>query len=394
MKEKRAVTLSDIGREVGVSTMTVSAVVNGTRSNVRVSDNTRVRIHEAASRLGYRPNAVGRGLINRRMGVIGVMAEFNYDGEFDMVLHQILNGILEECVKFGQHATIYPLNDWIDEGKKVLNSCNGLVDGFVLISPMLSEDIASKLFEAAPYVAIHSSCPLGSALNIDVDNIRGAYMMTRHLIGLGHTRIAHVTGPARRSGTDTRLTGYRMALSDSGIEFDPNLVVSGCYAYKCGQQAAYELLCMYGKSNLPTAIFCANDAIACGVMDGLMSEDISIPRDISVAGFDDALVASLFGVKLTTISQPFHAMGKFAMSRLLSSIDDRLGRTQINREHVASPNNLNLEAYIASMKWVDNTALFEPKLVIRDSVAPPSLNLHGSKLGLNNTEQFPSELSH
>jgi LacI family transcriptional regulator len=372
VKLKKAATLSDVARDSGVSVITVSGVINGSRSNVRVSSKTRARIEEVALRLGYRPNAVARSLAKRRINLIGIVVSFNASERLDHVFHLLLDGILEGCVKYHQRATIYSVSSSTIDERWTLHHCDGLADGFIFIAPAMPMDAAAKLAESTPFVTIHNSCSPYSATNIDVDNFAGGYMMTHHLTTLGHTKIAHVAGAAHRAGTTERYMGYKAALGGAGIPLDDELVIPGGYTYNCGRQAACAILDKYGSRQLPTAVFCANDAVGYGVIEGLQAGRVAIPEQVSVAGFDDASISSESSLQLTTIRQPLHSMGVYAVAKLMSMIDNQFGRQSDVSEDVQSPHRPNSQSDINNAKQFDSAVLFKPSLVIRNSVSPPS----------------------
>src|ERR1700722_865971 len=127
MEHRKAATLTDIAREVGVSAMTVSAALSGTDDDIHLSGDTRLRVMEAAQKLQYRPNAIDRDVSAKRLNTIGIIAELNYPGDMNLVLHQLLNGIIEGCVLYGQRINIYPVINWATDENNILELCDGLV---------------------------------------------------------------------------------------------------------------------------------------------------------------------------------------------------------------------------------------------------------------------------
>jgi LacI family transcriptional regulator len=369
MEDRKAVSLADIAREVGVSAMTVSAVLNGNETNVHVTEGTRARVMEAVQKLRYNPNLAASGLSSKRTNTIGLIAEFAYPGDMNLVFHQLMNGILEGCILYGQRITVYPVSNWEREQSDLLEFCDGSVDGFILIGPDLSESVVSKLFQATPIIAIHNGGELGDATNIDIDNELGAYEATKYLIGLGHSRIAHIAGPPDRSGSDDRFNGYRRALSDSGIKFDQRLVAQGLFTLQSGTTAAGELLGRFERDMYPTAVFCASDSMALGAMTAFTDQGLTVPDDISVAGFDDAQINQRASVKLTTVRQPLSPMGVYAVAMLLQAIDEGTGIITERRTDVEYPNREINERMFVAVNQFGNTALFPPELVIRDSTS-------------------------
>ena len=301
-----------------MTVMAASVVLNGATSSARVSAVTRSRILDAATRLNYRPNAVARGLTRRRMDSIGVVAKIHF-GELNLYFLELLDGILEEASQHSQNVTVLAIQDWTDEAR-ILRSLDGRVDGIILLGPsFLSPSFAAQLHESTPYVAIHGERPPSPAHNLEVDNEFGGYQITKHMIDMGHRRIAHFTGMLGLSGADQRHAGYQRALLDAGIAYDPKLVLDGLYSKPSGRRRAEELIKRRDES-LPTAIFCANDAIAVGCIEVLQTHGLSVPKDISIGGFDGVPLTDTQIPSLTTVRQPFRQLGHRAVTYLLSQI--------------------------------------------------------------------------
>lgn len=357
MRRSNAATLTDVAREAGVAVMTASVVLNGARSSTRVSESTRARIVEAAARLRYRPNAVARGLSRRRMDTIGVVAMIDGD-DINLYFLELLNGILQGASRHGQNTTVFSVKDWQAEEQRLLHLCDGRVDGIVLIGPSLSGAFLETFSQRTPLVAIHANeCPEGVSW-VDVDDEGGGYTLTRHMIEQGHRHIAHITGTLDLRGTHLRLDGYKRALAEAGIAFDPGLVAHAGYAMSGGRWGVEQLAERLDRAPRPTAIFCGSDAIATGCIESLAERGLRVPEDISVAGFDDLLLAKMTSPPLTTVRQPFRNMGESAVEILLH---------QILREHQGEPVDGPLP--LADVPPVQR---FPVELVIRGSVGPPS----------------------
>jgi len=315
MKRSNAPTLQDIANEAGVTAMTVSVVLNGSRSATRVSVATRARIQEVADRLRYRPNAVARGLSRSRMDTLGVVAIIDI-GDVNLYFLELLNGILEECAIKGQNTTVFAMKDWTDENR-VLRFCDGRVDGVIFISPALTPSFGASLQERTPFVTIHSNSVIPNTTNLDIDNEAAAHDMVQYLIGQGHRRIMHVSGGTEAAGARQRTDGYKRALAEAGLPFDEALLVHSHYTQIAGRDSFKNALTERRFEVFPTAIFCANDAIALGCMEVLAEYGLNVPEDISVAGFDDTLLARMAVPKLTTVRQPFRKIGIRAVDLLL-----------------------------------------------------------------------------
>jgi DNA-binding LacI/PurR family transcriptional regulator len=351
MRRSNAITLKDVAREAGVAKMTASVVLNGARSGTQVSETTRARIIEVAARLGYRPNAVARGLSRRRMDVIVQGTGLNY------YFLEVFNGVLEVAVPNRQSATVFGIPGWAGEQiqAELLNLCDGRVDGLIFIGPhLLDRAFIESVQQHTPLVAVHAEDPPPSLYNVDIDNAGGIYAATRLLIELGHQRIAHLAGntslPFIQAGARNRIEGYRRALEDAGIPFDPTLVLPGYYIEPSGRERMERLL--DSPEPLPTALCCANDSIALGCLGVCQERGIRVPEDISITGFDNVLTTRLTAPPLTTVGQPLIEMGRRAAQLLLEQIQDTDGESEL--EDTAS-----------------RTIVFPVELIVRGSVGPP-----------------------
>ncbi len=360
MKRSNAPTLADVAREAGVTPMAASVVLNGSTSSARVSETTRLRIKQAAARLQYRPNAVAQGLLNRRMNTIGVVAIVG-GPEINLYFLEVLNGILETAAIHDQSTTIFSITDWNEE-EKILQCFDGRVDGMIFIAPHdLTSALMDRLQKHTPVVLVHGSVDLNDVCNIDINNEIGAYEVVKHLISLGHRRIAHLTGGRMLLGAQQREAGYRRALEEHGIQYDETLCPDGFFSINSGRVRTMEILKRLGPDQLPTAVFCGSDAIALGCIEALTSNGISVPGQISVAGFDDSLLARITHPPLTTVRQPFRRMGSHAVNLLLS---------QIKNEPVQGVDVEVLAQGVTSLQNMPLTELFPTELVIRESTGP------------------------
>ncbi len=362
MKRSTAATLEDVAREAWVSAMVASVVLNGARSSTRVSEKTRARILEAAARLHYRRNALALGLSRNRIDTIGVAATID-SSDVNLYFLEVLNGILGAAAEHGQSANVFSVFDWQRDQARLLEFCDGRIDGMILIGPHLDAAFAEALAHHTRFVTLHSNSALPNAYNLDVDNERGGYEATRHLLEQGHRRIAHFAANLDLVGAQQRLAGYRRALEEAGIAFEDSLVVPGQFNIDSGRQSMSALLERCASAPLPTAIFCASDAIAYGCMEVLTSHGIRIPDDISVVGFDDTMMARMTRPPLTTVCQPFRQMGRRAVELLLS---------QIHADEVPAAEENTPSALAAPGDDADShTVIFAVELVVRESTGPP-----------------------
>jgi LacI family transcriptional regulator len=376
MRRSTATTLQDVAREVGVATITASVVLNGSRSATRVSEATRARIVEVATRLNYRPNGVARGLTRRRMDAVGVVSRF-VGKEANMYFTEVLTGILEAAARFSQNTTIISVSDWAAEEDKILQFCDGRIDGLILVGPdAVTEGFAKRLLNYAPCVVMHNNDPFEGADSMDVDSEEGFYSVVKHLISLGHRKIAHFSGPLRSTGSRQRIDGYRRALSEEGLPVDPELLFVGDFDARSGIENTEALLARYRGSDRPTAVSCVNDTVAAACVETLAAHNISVPGQISVVGFDDTVISRMSAPPLTTVRQPLRQMGTYAVDRLLMRIQESIDRPKSTPAQ--STANVHVDG-AKSVSALDDLAaphreIFPVTLVVRGSSGPPPQN--------------------
>ncbi len=305
-------TLADIARAAGVSSVTVSKVLNGQPG---ASAATRQRVQEIAQQFGYVPNLSARGLASRRTNLIGFVTH-------DLTVQyatEITRGMADALA----HAELEMLisstyHDERQERKRVQFLARGLADGILLLAPRMEADLAQWLNdEKIPTVVIDPQ-RLDIALpSVSVQNYTGARAAAEHIIGLGHRRIGFIRGHPDFESSEDRHRGYLDALMAAGIEYHNELVRDGDYTQKRGFQAALELLNLTAP---PSAILATADVVAFGALDAVRSRHLRVPDDVSVVGFDDVPQASQVYPPLTTVQQPLYEMGRAAVRLLLSYI--------------------------------------------------------------------------
>jgi LacI family transcriptional regulator len=315
-KLSRAATLSDVGREAGVSAMAASAVLNGARTSSRISPETRARILDAAARLSYRPNAAARALVRRRMSTLGVVTVVE-GGDLNHYFLEVFNGVLAAAARNGQNTTVFTLHDWGRDAARIAGFCDGRIDGLLMIAPLLDADAVSSLPAHTPMVAIHANNPLPGIVDLESDEEGGSRALVSRLIEMGHRRILHLAGPIGQRGAERRVAGYRRALEDARLPYEPALVRVAGFTVPEGREATRVWLRETAEDERATAIFCANDGVAYGCMEALSAAGLRVPDDFSVAGFDDTLLARACVPQLSSVRQPLRQMGERAVEILL-----------------------------------------------------------------------------
>ena len=312
---KGSVTIVDVAQRAGVSIKTVSRVVNN-EPNVRAQ--TRERVLEAVGALRYMPNAAARSLSGRRSRVIGLVYE--NANEFSY-LQGVLDGALSACEKREHALLLRPLslpNPHLAAqiGRFVRQA---RAEGVILPAPMGDFSELSTLLRkmSVPFAAITPRAPAAGEINIRCKDEEASCALTEFLIARGHTAIGFVKGHPHHGASDQRFRGYRRALRRHGVAHRPALVRQGYFDFDSGQAAARVLLEL---ADAPTAIIASNDDMAAGALLEARQRGLSIPEDLSVAGFDDTAIASRLWPPLTTVRQPIRRMAETAATRLIERL--------------------------------------------------------------------------
>lgn len=232
----------------------------------------------------------------------------------------MFNGILEAAARHDQNTTVFALHNWTKDPERLHRFCDGRIDGLILLAPTFHEDHVA-LPAHTPFVSIHANIPVPGVLNIESDEERGAYEITRRLLVQGHRRILHLAGPNDLIGPQRRIRGYQRALASLRQAFDPDLLVPAGFNTNEGAAALRGWLRRHQGKPLPDAIFCVNDGVAIGGIEALAEVGLRVPDDVSVVGFDDSLAARMCVPQLTTVRQPLRAMGARAVDVLLNRIE-------------------------------------------------------------------------
>lgn len=305
-------TIKEVSKIAGVSFKTVSRVLNNEK---HVSEETRRRVEEVVAQLNFRPSQAARTLAGRRSYQVALL----FDNPSPYYVYHTQLGAQQRCGEQGFRLLVQPVDSqspdlvanvaaFIDETR---------LDGLILSPPVT--EVAELLDELdrrnIPYVRIAPGIRKGQGMAATIDDTAAAREMTRHLIGLGHRRIAFIRSPASHVSAIGRLEGYRAELAAHDIAFDPDLVVTGDHSFDSGCAAARTLLT---RDTRPTAIFAGNDDMAAGVLAVAHEMSIAVPEQLSVAGFDDSDLARAVWPPLTTMRQPVRELAYAAAERLLA----------------------------------------------------------------------------
>src|SRR5947208_10615098 len=308
MAVARRTTIRHIADQAGVSIATVSRVLNGRED---VSDETRDLVRRVIRENGYTANRSARGLSGGRTGLVGILVPLVYPAYFA----GILAGAAEALSERGMQIVLSPTGGEHDREVSVLDRLHGLSDGALIILPEESNEELEGLLESGyRFVVLDPLMPLDDRIpSVSAAHTSGADQAMRHLLELGHRRIAQITGPKGWLATEDRRRGYRAALASAGILPDPALEVEAVPEIPPGRDAAEQLLDL---PEPPTAIFAFNDNIAIGAIQAARARGVRVPEELSIVGFDDVEPATIVSPALTTVRQPLAEMGRTGVSLL------------------------------------------------------------------------------
>jgi LacI family transcriptional regulator len=328
--QRRMTTIVDVAKAAGVSISTVSRVLSG--STHPVSKETREHVLEAVEALNYSPSALARAMITRDTHIIGMIVSDNQDPFFAA----LVRGAEDVARSLGLLIIICNSDRRPDIELKYIRTLNDYrVDGIIFTGGGLTSPDYTAQMSRLLAVLRRRWCAVVSlgrqafpCVEISSDNVRATADAVRHLVELGHQRIAYVSGPQNITTTALRLEGYRLGLAEHGVRYDPGLVLPGDYTLEGGQAAARLMLRMKRR---PTALLASTDLMAVGSAIQLKAAGLRIPDDVSLMGVDDVKTAACIDPPLSTVSLNMYemgAMGVRCLARLRNGeIDDTFRHT-------------------------------------------------------------------
>ena len=300
------VTIRDVAAHAGVSHQTVSRVIN---NNERVNPDTRAHVEAAIEALNYRPNAIARSMALGRTSTLVCVAPNLTDYTFSSIIEGA-ESTAREHGYFLASASAKDVASFISVLEQLVETKR--VAGMIVINPYIDER-CKYLPGNFPTVFVGSQSRNGNITSVALDDEKVGYEATRHLLSLGHRRLAMVTGPMIEDCSQDRCNGFNSAMTAAGFEVDPTLVIEGDWSATSGHNALMQLA---ETALIPTAIFAQNDRMAIGVIRAARQLGILVPEQLSVIGVDDMPLASYFDPPLTTMHQDTLEIGR-AASRLL-----------------------------------------------------------------------------
>ncbi|UGA55986.1 substrate-binding domain-containing protein [Vibrio sp. VB16] len=323
-------TIKDVARIAGVSTTTVSHVINKTRF---VAETTQQRVNEAVKELNYAPSAVARSLKCNTTKTIGMLVTQSTNP----FLAEVINGVESYCYRQGYTLVLCNTGGIYEKQRDYIRMlAEKRVDGIFVMCSDLTHELQQMLDSHADIPKVFMDWGQGESLSEQskdkiIDNSEeGGYLATKFLIDNGHTDIVCLSGHLDKTLCIERLDGYKRALTENNITFNEANVFEGNFECDTAVETADKILAMDKK---PTAIFCFNDTMALGMMSRLQQNGIRIPEDISIIGYDNIDLAEYFSPPLTTIHQPKRRVGKTAFEILLSRIKDKEHERRIFEMH-------------------------------------------------------------
>ena len=321
------VTMQDVADLAGVSSKTVSRVVN---NEPKVRSDTREKVQKIINELNFQPNKSAQSLAADRSLLMGLL----YDNPSSAYITQLQAGVLAACNSHGYGLVIHPCDNEDDAllSNLQLLLASSRMDGVILTPPLTENKVLLDYLDVnnIPFVLISPLDQEQSTPLVYTDDTLAAKQSVQHLIDFGHKRIGFILGARQRSGSEMRFLGYKEALAENNIAFDNALVVDGDFTFESGELAAQQLLRL---DQPPTAIFASNDYMAAGVMKAAIHLRISVPYELSVCGFDDLPVARYLTPTLTTVQHPVSLLAENAGKLLIKQLKKYADEFELEEVH-------------------------------------------------------------
>jgi len=312
--DRRRTTIIDVGRRAGVSTKTVSRVLNG---EPHVSPGVKARVEDAAKALDYHPNLFARALVQRRSHLIGLV----YENPSPSYVVELQKGVIHRLRDSHYRLVVIPILSIAEHGREVVGLLRSAALDGVLLGPPASDDpgILKDLAQAGIRCArVAPTSDMDAPSGTYMDDVAAAREIAAYLIGLGHREIGIITGDPAHPSVSLRMDGYAQAFAAAGLAIRPDRIETGLYTRPGGHAAALRLL---DRLDRPTALLVQNDDMAAGALIAARERGLSVPEDLSIVGFDDSEVARVAWPQLTTIRQPVFEMAAAATDMVIAQLE-------------------------------------------------------------------------
>jgi len=314
---KKHPTIDDVAKIAGVAKSTVSRALN---DSSRISSATKQKVLEIADEIGFEPSNIARSLSTRRTRTIGVLVEDIVNSFFT----EVAKGV-ETVLKKAGYTMILTSSDYNeDEELRLIRVLvQNKVDG-VLLTPIqeYSDSIAYLKSRHVPFFIMNNHNDDDTLNWVDTDNFEGGYIGTKYLVGLNHRRFL-CTRYMKLQGTRERFRGFCKALDEKNIDLNEQIIFDDINTQKDAYHAMNHFIAEHGADALPSAVIAVNDAVAFGIMESFLENNIEIPERVSLLGYDDINIAGLVKVPLTTVHQPKFSMGEVAAYMLVNRIEGK-----------------------------------------------------------------------
>ena len=337
-----SVTLQDIAERAHVSVATVSKVINHKASEIRVSSRTRHLVLTIAEEIGYKPNPFARSLRTKKSQIFGVIVAEMKDPYFGA----IISGIEQTSSSRGYYPLISSVENNLGREKGCVEVHRATRAAGILLAGAALQVEGEILHQLAqdniPVVFIGKCMEAFSIPYVAVDNVKGAFLATEHLIKLGHSRIGLIVGPHEIIESEQRREGYKRAIEEYGLQYDEKWIEQEAQLTSDSSSGYLAMMRLLGRGTPPTALFTFDDRCAFGAIRAALEKGLTIPQDLAVVGFDNIPAAVYYNPPLTTVEQPMSEMGRIAADMLIDAIE-------------------------GTFKEGRFSVILEPKLIIRES---------------------------
>lgn len=323
--EKQTVTIYDVAREANVSMATVSRVVNG---NANVKAGTKEKVQAVIKELGYRPNAIARGLASKRTTTIGLILP----DLTDQYYVELARGIDDVAKMYKYQIILTSAGESSEKNLEVIDNLLGKqVDGIIYMGNHIDEEVDDRLDSIdVPVVFAGSVDSENQHPSVNINYIEAFEQATSMLLANDHEKVAFISGDLEHAiNKDHKLKGYQFALEKKGMAVNPDLIFQGSYVYEAGYAMAKDII-----ATGATAAIAVNDSMAAGVVNGLTDAGVKIPEDFEIITSNNTALTSMTRPQLSSITQPIYDLGAVAMRVLTKLLDqDELAEKQIELPH-------------------------------------------------------------